>query len=155
MADDLAQFDREMEAIEARLPTAIRDALVSIVADVAYPDIIERSPVRTGAYRAEHIIGVGRGEAIAQILYEAPNRVGPDAIPQLDAGAVLEPPNAQAAKVQMSAVRPFVPLVILNQRFYASLIEYGTGSMEPRQVYEGARQRVNALPPIPLRVEKR
>lgn len=129
---------REMEA-QARilsdavreLPNLYRNVQGEAVSD-AYRDIVETSPVRTGAYQNEHVIE----EASGTILYESPGRVGPDAI--VNPPTFIDPPTVQG-RVESSS--DFATVQIANRRFYAAALEYGSSTTAPRHIYEGAAVR--------------
>lgn len=123
------------DQLDAAVLEALRQAKNEVVAR-AYEDIVPRSPVKTGAYRTEHVIAEGDGAAVRAMIYEAPNRVGPDTkVPYT--GTVLEPPNVGDARAALRAHRgdPFAPVTILNDRFYADRIENGSSMQAPQGVY--------------------
>jgi hypothetical protein len=137
---DLDQWTREMDQITNAIPEAFRDFHVSL-AVVAFEHIVEGSPVRTGAYRAEHVIG--EGESL-DLLYESDNRPGPDAVVHT-LGTPLAPPSVGDAKVQIADIEPFSLLTILNQRFYASQLETGSSAQAPNGVYGPAADRIASI----------
>jgi hypothetical protein len=118
----------EVEAI----PSVIRDLTVEIVTD-AYEDVITRSPVLTGAYRSEHVIARGAGTEGGELLYEAPNRAGPNE--PVHPPTLLDPPDAGAARSALAALEPWQAVTILNDRFYAGAIENGSSQQAPQGVY--------------------
>lgn len=138
--DNLPEFLAEIDQMERELPKVHRDTQVELLI-AAYEDLIQRSPVLTGAYRAEHLLTEGESFAIR---YEAPNRAGPDEPARID-GGVLEPPNVGDAKLAIEAVAPFSLLSAINQRFYAPFLEYGTATMTPRLIYQSAEDRLASL----------
>lgn len=138
--DNLDQFIAELDAIEAEIPRAHRDLQVAL-AIAAFSDIVDHSPVKSGAYRAEHVIG--EGEALA-LRYEADNRPGPTAVVHVIGGA-LEPPDVGAAKAAISDVQPFGLVTIFNQRFYGPQLESGSSAQAPNGVYGPAADRLELL----------
>jgi len=121
--DNLDTFTAELDRIDAAIPQAIADLTASL-AIVGYDDVVRNSPVVSGAYRAENVIGEGNTEeAVTRLLYEPPNRPGPDAIVKLGGGVPLEPPNIGDAKSAVAGVEPFDVVTILNQRFYSHFVE--------------------------------
>jgi len=136
--EGLDQFTRELDQIGAAIPRAIAD-LVGALAIVGYQDVVDRSPVVTGAYRAENVIGEGEGESVTTLLYEPPNRPGPDTIVKLAGGVALEPPNIGDAKASVASVEPFEVVTLLNQRFYSHFVE------DRHQTYTLAADRISGV----------
>lgn len=138
MPDNLSEFLTATERIEAELPRIHRDAQVALFV-AGYRVAIDRTPVRTGALRAEHVVlHDGR------IQYEAPSRPGPEARVSV-VGGVLEPPSPGDAKAALAEVAPFGHIEDLNQRFYASFVHDGTATMAPRPFMDLARDHVERL----------
>ncbi len=133
MMRDIAVQEAALKRSVRELPEAHREVLSSLVAQ-AYEDLVETSPVDTGAYRAEHVIEEGEGGSSGSIVYEASNRPGPDAVVQRGESQ-LERPDTGAAKVALSSIPLFATVAIVNRRFYAAFLEYGTAQMAPRAIY--------------------
>jgi hypothetical protein len=139
MAQDIG---REIEAQGKVLLDSVRklqelyqDVQAEAVAD-AYRDIVETSPVLTGAYRSEHVIEQGDGEAI---LYESPNRAGPNQ--PFKPPTFFEPPLVEG---RVEPTEPYARVQIANRRYYAGSLEYGSATNEPRHIYESAALRAEA-----------
>lgn len=140
---DVREQELQLRRALEELPKAHRDLQVAL-ATVAYEQIVETSPVRTGAYRAEHVGEIGEGDTPQSVFYEAPSRVGPDTPVRLDAGATLQAPSAGDFKAQADAIQPYQALQIANRRFYSGFIEFGTSHTPPRAVYGRAAASAEA-----------
>ena len=132
MRRQLEEQTRLLTESVRELPQFYREVQAEAVSD-AYRDIVESSPVRTGAYQNEHVIEEGDGGAI---LYESPNRVGPNAI--VNPPTLLDPPLVEG---RVEASGDYATVEIANRRYYAAALEYGTSSTAPRHIYEGAAVR--------------
>jgi hypothetical protein len=133
MADVAAQVAAqrsELAAAVKRLPDLVREIQSAATVD-AYRDLVETSPVRTGAYRAEHVIEQGDGS----ILHESANRPGPDAV--VNPPILLDAPTIPASVT----AGDFAVVQIANRRFYAAQLEYGSASSAPRYIYTQAEER--------------
>ena len=136
--DNLDAFTADLDRIDAAIPQAIADLTASL-AIVGYDDVVRNSPVVSGAYRAENVIGEGEGESVTTLLYEPPNRPGPDTIVKLGGGVPLEPPNIGDAKASVANVKPFDLVTLLNQRFYSHFVE------DRHQTYTLAADRISGV----------
>ncbi|HEX9639752.1 MAG TPA: hypothetical protein VGB13_00400, partial [Candidatus Krumholzibacteria bacterium] len=128
MLREVAEQTRQLTDFARKLPEIHRDTLSEAVID-GYRDIIETSPVRTGAYRAEHVIEQGSEEG-GSLLYEADNRPGPDAPVTSrfsefgERGGSFEAvqfdaPSVDAARNAVADAKPYETIQIANRRFYA------------------------------------
>lgn len=140
---ELAEFERQIDQIIDAIPQLHRDAQVALLL-VGYEDVIRRSPVLTGAYRASHTLASGEGRP-GTFLYESPSRPDPERGIRRDVGSVLEAPSVGDAKASVADVAPFQTLWIYNPIFYAGFLEFGTSRMAPRRIYGLAADRLDAL----------
>lgn len=121
-----AEIDRIMGEVDKEVL-----AVTGEVAGTVIDDLVQRSPVLTGAYRASHAVLGG-----TSILYEGPERPGGDEIIKVGSRAILEPPDGSDATISVIGNgTPYQRIEVWNGRFYASLIEYGSASMAPRTIY--------------------
>lgn len=126
-AEALEDFANDLQRIEQQLPEAVNDLHVGAFV-AAYGVAIERTPVRTGALRAENVV-----MANERLVYESPSRPGPDAIVDFVPGmAPIAPPSPGDAKAALASASLLAGLTILNQRFYASNVHDGDSRMAPR-----------------------
>ena len=140
---DLAGFTRAVESIAKRVPEVHRDLQVEVAAGALQYAVYE-SPVLTGAYRASHTIDVGESES-ANAVYWGPELPGADEIITPGSRPILAPPDGPSAQAALADVAPFQRLQLHNRRFYASLLEYGTASMEPRPTYAKAEAEARRM----------
>ena len=142
MAED--NFKREIEALIEEIPQA-HQRLVAELAGWAIQDVVDTSPVRTGAYRASHTVIGGNGT----VVYEGNERVGDDEVVPTFPPARYEPANGGDAEREVAELEPFQRLEIRNGRFYAAALEFGGPTNAPRAIYQtaeaNAHQRAEAL----------
>ena len=120
----------------AQILEAIGREVLEVTAQTAgsvVQDLVDRSPVRTGAYRASHALLGGPANTL---IFEGPERPGGDEIIKPGSRAILQPPEGEdAAQAVREESKPYDRIEVWNGRFYASLIEFGTPSMAPRSIY--------------------
>ena len=133
---DLRDFEGEIKDLERKIGEAHRDMQAEIVGRTM-DDLVERSPVRTGAYRAAHFVAIGR-EAPERAVYDGPDHPIPDKNYTPGAQPIFTPPDGRLAQRAYEGEEPYQRALISNDRFYASLLEYGTATMAPRAIYETA-----------------
>lgn len=128
----MATFAEEVEAILKGLDAEVLE-VTALTAGAVIQDLVDRSPVLTGAYRASHAILGGSGNTV---IFEGPERPGGDEIIKPGSRAILQPPDGESATAAVrEESQPYERLEAWNGRFYASLIEYGSPSMAPRSIY--------------------
>ena len=130
---DTRDLDREIQGLEKRIGEA-HQKLVANLVGWTLQDLIETSPVRTGAYRASHAVLDSGGS----LLYEGPERPGGEEQIPVGSRPILEPPNAADAERSVAAAEPYQRLEVWNGRFYASILEYGSPTMAPSAIYQTA-----------------
>lgn len=131
--DNLPEFRRQVQRAIDAIPRIHRDLQADAMA-LGYEELVRRSPVLTGAYRAEHVVTEGDPRSPTALLYEAPNRPGPvKEIPR--DGRVLAPPSPGAARRALAGIQPFGIVGALNQRTYAGALEHGHSAQAPNGVY--------------------
>lgn len=136
----MSDFERQMADAERQILEAIEGAKVDLVG-AAFDQIVNRSPVRTGAYRAEHVITDESGA----YLYESDNRPGPDAVVPVT-GSVLAAPNVREARDSVRGTG-LESVTIENNRFYAGRLEDGSSQQAPQGIYQVTADAVDAFPP--------
>ena len=132
--DELRELDEFLRALPDAIGRAHADAHAHLLTE-AFAGIAERSPVRTGEYRASHTVALG-AERPETLLYEHPERPEPDE-PARPRVAPIAPPNESDVAASLAGLAPYQAAVIHNAKFYAGFLEYGTARMEPRLIYEG------------------
>lgn len=149
---DLASFEARARRIVDAIPLAHAKAQ-AYLAESAFGDLVEASPVRTGSYRASHTIGVGAGKT-ENFLFEHPSRPVPDERPPARE-TPIEAPDSGAVSAALEGIAPFQRIVLANAIYYAPFLEYGTGASSPRLIFdrarENARGRVEAAKLVFLR----
>ena len=138
MSDD---FSREMQRAEEQVLAALEAAKIDLAGE-AFGVIVERSPVRTGAYRAEHVVTDVGG---TEMFYESPDRPGPNAIIP-DIGSVqFEAPSARDVRSALAGTG-LRSVMIQNNRFYAGQLENGTSAQAPQGIYQASADEVSTFP---------
>lgn len=135
---DTSELRREMAKLEQSIPQAHLELQAEVIG-LTIDDLVVRSPVLTGAYRASHAVGIGTGDGEAAILvYDSPEH--PDPAVDLKPGAQPYPqvPDGALARASYEAEEPFRRAVIFNDRRYAGDLEYGNATMAPRSIYATA-----------------
>jgi len=127
---ELAGFLRALDDLIAAVPKAHRTLHVQVVSET-YRDLVERSPVDTGAYRASHAIV----DSARRLLYDSPSRPGSD---ERVSDAVERPSVNDATAALHERLEPFSRVEIENRRYYAGFLEFGTVQMAPRAIYATA-----------------
>ena len=128
--NDLA---REMERVLEKIQEIHRNLQAELVG-FAIEDLVARSPVRTGAYRAAHFVGVGADQP-ERLVYDSPEHPIPEVDYKPGAQAIFQVPDGELARAAYEQEEPFQRAVIANDRFYASALEYGTATSAPRTIY--------------------
>lgn len=132
-------FVRQAEAV-GRAPQRAAKQAAAYLAEAAVSDIVEASPVRTGEYRASHVVGTG-AERIEALVFEHPDRPLPDA-PAAPRETPIPGPDLAAVRASLTGLRPFAQVIVGNDKFYAPYIEHGTALMSARLVYQRAQSAV-------------
>lgn len=140
-APNIGAFLARARAIPRRIPKAHAKAQ-AYLAEAAFADIAESSPVRTGSYRASHTLGTGAART-ESFLFEHPDRPVPNERPE-PRSTPLPPPDLGSVASSLAKLAPFQRVVLANAIFYAPFIEYGTGAMSPRLVFDRARQNTRS-----------
>lgn len=110
--DNLPEFFAALDRIDAAVPEAIHQVHIQ-GAEAAYAEANRATPVDTRALQLENLVLVN-----GRIVYEAPNRIGPDA--PRPVGTILEPPPSPGdARRALEGADRLGFIEILNQRFYA------------------------------------
>lgn len=129
------EFVRYLHRLAASIPKQHQE-MVAELAGWAIHEAVERSPVRTGAYRASHTVTRGdAGSGPGAVVYEGKDRVGDNERVADFPRDRYEPANGRDAEAAVRRVEPFTRIEIRNGRYYASMIEFGTPSMAPRAIY--------------------
>lgn len=128
----LDQLRNTTEEIRRAIPDIVTETQRRLIAS-GLEMVVRRSPVLTGAYRAEHAIATG-DSAPSHLIFEAENRVGPD-VDLPVTGEPLDPPDVTLAEAALEALEPYQNVWVFNDRYYAGIIEYGSADREPRFVY--------------------
>jgi hypothetical protein len=141
MSDDLISFLLDMDRIEAEIPRAHRDYQAALAA-VGYERVVDRSPVRTGAFRSENVIA--EEEQAVQVIFEPRDRAGPDT---RVSGNLLEfiKPSAADAYSALVDVKPFDLITLVNDRYYAIYLEDGSSKQAPNGIYGPAADHLNSV----------
>jgi len=127
MTTDVQGFVADLQRIERDVPLVVRDLHAGALGD-AYETAVRRTPVDTGALRAENVL-----LSAGALIFEPAGRVGPDRrIPSTPGGPSIAEPNVSQARAALQTVEPFQLDTILNQRFYASFVHDGTDQAAPR-----------------------
>jgi hypothetical protein len=129
-----------VERLIAQLPERHLEMQAKLVHH-AIDAVVERSPVMTGAYRGSHTVMTGEG----RFVYEGRGRVGDETrVPDFPHDR-YEPANAFDADSDVRAThKAYQRLVIRNGRYYASILEFGSPTKEPRAIYALAEASTEA-----------
>jgi len=138
----MIDFFAEMDASEEAVEKFVEDAKVELVG-AAYEAIVNRSPVRTGAYRSEHAVTRGNGDGAA--LYRSPERSGPNKAIPYHGVVEFNAPSARDAKESVRGTG-LSNVTIQNNRFYAGFLEHGTSRMSAQAIYGLSADEVEAFP---------
>lgn len=134
-ATNLGEFEREIdEAVHeasARFVDVHRE-----VALYVYDQVLGRSPVRTGRYRASHTLAVGAPDGTVH--------PGPEEGHGGARAGVVTAPNLADARQRLAGLTPFEVVWISNRLVYADLIERGTSDQAPHGVYAVAAASAEA-----------
>lgn len=128
-------FLKYVQGLSEHIGTAHAKAQGHLVA-AAFADVVESSPVRTGEYRASHVVGTG-GERLEEFLYEHPERPEAEA-PAASREVPLPPPDVGSAAAAVANLTPYENVIVGNDKFYGPFLEFGTARMEPRLIYDRA-----------------
>lgn len=134
--DNLAEFGREIDRIIDEIPKIHRDLQAELVGR-AIDDLVGRSPVLTGAYRAAHFVGVGADQP-ERLVYDSPEHPDPAIDYKPGAQPFFQVPDGALARATYEGEEPFQRAVIVNDRRYAADLEYGNALMAPRSIYATA-----------------
>jgi hypothetical protein len=137
----MTDFARDMERATAEVLAALEAAKVDLVGE-GFGLIVDRSPVRTGAYRAEHVVTNPAG---TETYYEHPDRPGPNTIVPDVGGVQFEPPSAREV-VEAVKGTGLDSVMIQNNRFYAGLLENGSSAQAPQGIYQISADELSTFP---------
>jgi hypothetical protein len=138
------EFEVALGRIADAIPEVHRDLQAALVGEVVN-DLVERSPVLTGAYRAAHAVGVGTGDGEAMdLVYDSPEHPDPDVNYTPGAQPIFQVPDGELARAAYEEQEPFQRAVVANDRPYAGFLEYGTATMAPRSIYASAEAAAEA-----------
>lgn len=132
---DMREIDAEIQRSREEAPRTAR-ALAADVVEFAMNEVVTRSPVWTGAYRASHVVKDGEN-----YVYKGPDYQQPNAVRRNPPDGIYEAANPQAARaaaVGHLVANPKARFEIVNERYYASFLEFGTARMAPRAIYGSA-----------------
>ena len=132
------EFARVAAEIAKEVPKIHRD-LQAELCGFSISRVVEDSPVLTGAYRASHTVNRDGGSGPGAPVYEGEDRVGDDEVVDTYPLARYTPASGTDAAESVKREEPFQRLEIRNGRFYASELEYGTSTKEPRAIYGKAK----------------
>jgi hypothetical protein len=131
------QWRREVEQLRDTVREEWRGRAIRVGA-FAFARMMEHfedsGSVDTGATRAETLI-----EQDGRILFESPDRVGPDErLPsqkRLGLGPLIGAPDIFAAEAALRDNLATGRFSIVNRRFTIEWLEFGTANIEPRQIF--------------------
>jgi hypothetical protein len=142
---DTSGLRAKIEQLKKAIPEAHRDLQAEVVG-ATVDDLVTRSPVLTGAYRAAHAVGVTTGDGEARrIVYDSPEHPDPAVEYKPGAQPIFQVPDGELARAAYEEVEPFQRAVIANDRPYAGFLEYGTATMAPRSIYATAELAAQSI----------
>lgn len=141
MSAESDDFAKQMDAATKQVFDYISHAKVEVVGK-AFEIIVQHSPVKTGAYRSEHVVADARG---SNLYYQHPDRSGPTADIPYFGDVVIGPPDVREARDSVIATG-LKSIRIQNDRFYAGIIESGAYDSAPHGVYQVAADAVENFP---------
>jgi hypothetical protein len=139
----LDTFANDLAAAREKAREAHRQAMITISTEVL-EFLDRRSPVLTGAYRASHEISEGLGGK-GPALYEHPDRPEPNEEVGVRTSPITPNRVGDAIRTLRTSLQPLTSLSLRNQRFYAAIIEFGSGSRAPRRLYGLGTDHGNAI----------
>ena len=135
------EFVRQWNAIEEAVPKEVTKLQEKMVV-AGLGNVSVMSPVRSGAYRAEHLIEVGSGDHVSRRLYENEDRIGPDTPTPEDYDAPIKAPSLGEAQSNVEGqLEPYGSVQVANRRFYSVIVEDAYGY----KVYERGAQALEAI----------
>lgn len=122
---DIDDLDRDINYLIEEIPKIHRDYQALLVEESIY-ELVVRSPVLTGAYRAAHAVGRGltSNAPPVALVYDSPEHPVPG-IDLEEGGEEPEPPNPIEAREAWEQEAPFQCAILVNDRHYADQVEYG------------------------------
>ena len=138
----MTDFDSQWDVASEKVLASLGKAKAQLVRETF--EVLQSegfTPVKTGAYRSQHAILSSDGE----VLYEKSERSGPDEIIQFDGSIVFGPHNLNEVEASVKDTG-LKGVTIINDRFYAELLENGDYTRPAQKIFERTADFVEAFP---------